>query len=588
MKRSIIYILLTTIFFLSASAQNQNDTWIYGNNKVFFNNNTVTFSTINQYFKYGTAIISNNDTGELLFYTDGINIYDKYGQIMQNGSNLLGTAIPNSSLERFYITSNLCGGNKTPQGVIIVPKPGSEYRYYVLTSVFTDFRDCSDGYPTEFFNFGIKYAEIDISANNGLGIVLSKNNVLQNNGSETLTSVINNDNNFWIISTHNGNFNSYLVDENGINSNAVISNFQESVYGPSKVSPDGKFIFNKANYFLFNFNNNNGIVSSPIEILPSENHDYYLDFLNAPSNIEFSPNSKIIYFISTQPFLNRSAWLSGISMYNIETQEIAGVNNNTIYDFPLNYDSANLQLTPFGRIFLIFNNQTVNSGGMTNVSFGNYVSGNYYSYEFGEISNPNTWNPNANPINYYQMPINNKNGCMFPQLIPFFEGCIENLTITEEILSDQNITFEVNNAIFATNIINEGAIVNYQAGKEITLGIGFNAKSGSDFVGYISDCSSKNQDFKGKRSFTFNKYNDEEEKIKLYPVPIKSEELKIESDLKIIELSITNKFGLVFIQKTKLNLNNLEISFNNFKKGIYFISFKFANGSKMTKKVLKL
>jgi hypothetical protein len=61
----------------------------------------------------GVATISNSN-GNLLFYTDGIRVWNKLHQVMPNGTNLFGN--PSST-----------------QSAVIVPKIGDTTRYYVFT-----------------------------------------------------------------------------------------------------------------------------------------------------------------------------------------------------------------------------------------------------------------------------------------------------------------------------------------------------------------------------------------------------------------------------------------------------------------------
>src|SRR5688572_2713476 len=61
----------------------------------------------------GTAAIADS-TGALLFYTDGLTIWDKYHLPMPNGTSLAG------------------GFGSQP--VVIVPDPGSTDRYYIFTT----------------------------------------------------------------------------------------------------------------------------------------------------------------------------------------------------------------------------------------------------------------------------------------------------------------------------------------------------------------------------------------------------------------------------------------------------------------------
>lgn len=82
-----------------------------------------------------------NSVGELLFYSNGLTIYDRTHQIMQNGENLGGDLF-------------------TPQSVLIVPFLNDTNKYYIFTSNFSN--------PA---SKGLYYSIVDMSLNNRLGAV---------------------------------------------------------------------------------------------------------------------------------------------------------------------------------------------------------------------------------------------------------------------------------------------------------------------------------------------------------------------------------------------------------------------------------
>jgi PKD repeat protein len=67
----------------------------------------------------GGATASNPGNGNLMFYTDGANVYDAYNQVMPNGSGLLGN--PSSN-----------------QPVAICPVPGQPNKYFIFTNTATN------------------------------------------------------------------------------------------------------------------------------------------------------------------------------------------------------------------------------------------------------------------------------------------------------------------------------------------------------------------------------------------------------------------------------------------------------------------
>jgi V8-like Glu-specific endopeptidase len=67
------------------------------------------------------------------------------------------------------------------------------------------------------------------------------------------------------------------------------------------------------------------------------------------------------------------------------------------------------------------------------------------------------------------------------------EGVELNLNLTDDVLSGESLTFRAVNSIEATNTINSGATVIYEAGEKITLYTDFKVESGSIFTARISN-----------------------------------------------------------------------------------------------------
>ncbi len=142
----------------------------------------------------GTSSISSFD-GNLLFYTDGLTVWNKNHQIMANGEDLNGS-------------------QTSSQGSLIVPLPNSCNEYYVFT--ITQGEDLNNFY----------YSKVDMNGDDNLGVVTEKNILIQNNVTERVTAVFHqNVNDYWII-VHEANsdaFYAYLLDANGLSSTPVIS-----------------------------------------------------------------------------------------------------------------------------------------------------------------------------------------------------------------------------------------------------------------------------------------------------------------------------------------------------------------------------
>ena len=128
----------------------------------------------------GCATISNNN-GELLFYTDGITVWDKNHDVMLNGQGLLGN--PSST-----------------QSAIIVPKPNSNTIYYIFTVTSVGGAD------------GLRYSEVDLDLNNGSGAVNSNKNILLAKPCAEKISAVQhaNGSDFWVV-THSWNSSDFLT-----------------------------------------------------------------------------------------------------------------------------------------------------------------------------------------------------------------------------------------------------------------------------------------------------------------------------------------------------------------------------------------
>ncbi|HOB27707.1 MAG TPA: hypothetical protein PKJ07_06165, partial [Bacteroidales bacterium] len=107
MKNYILFFLLVFIINETLYSQNEGNNWYFGENAgLSFNTAPPTPLTNGQLDTYeGCATVSDKN-GNLLFYTDGMTVYDKMHNIMPNGSNLFGHS-------------------SSTQSAIIVPKPGT-------------------------------------------------------------------------------------------------------------------------------------------------------------------------------------------------------------------------------------------------------------------------------------------------------------------------------------------------------------------------------------------------------------------------------------------------------------------------------
>ncbi|MGZ4118795.1 MAG: gliding motility-associated C-terminal domain-containing protein, partial [Bacteroidia bacterium] len=219
----------------------------------------------------GCATISTSE-GNLLFYTDGITVWNKLNTPMPNGTGLLG-------------------GNSSTQAAIIIPQPGDTNMYYIFTTP-----SYGDGY--------LSYSQVDMSLAGGLGDITStKNILLYDSVSEKLTAVKNSNNkDIWVIAHRclTSDFLAYAVTSDGVSATPVISSAGTLYTGASdlgylKPSSNGsKLVAATAtmnSVDLLHFNTSTGIVTTYFSFVPA---------LSFPVvyGAEFSPDDSRLYVAS--------------------------------------------------------------------------------------------------------------------------------------------------------------------------------------------------------------------------------------------------------------------------------------------------
>lgn len=210
----------------------------------------------------GHAAVCNRYTGDLLFYTNGSTVWDANGQIMPNGSGLLG---------------NGPGYHSCLQGSLIVPFIGDSTKYY-LFSLTSDGGVRTD--PNTYEKIGsLFYNVVDITLNGGNGDIdiNNKNIVLDtNNLSETLIAVPGCNNDIWVL-THSytkytqqpNEYKAYHITENGINITPVKSASKvDGLRGTMAISPNRKNLVFAAGLRpeLSEFDAVSGVVRNPIPL----------------------------------------------------------------------------------------------------------------------------------------------------------------------------------------------------------------------------------------------------------------------------------------------------------------------------------
>jgi len=328
MKQCIL--ILTILFSLYLYPQaGPNSNWYFGSNAgITFNSGSPVALTNGALLTTeGVATISDN-SGGLLFYTNGVSVWNRNHLLMTNGTGLLGD-------------------QSSTQSSIIVQKPGSNNIYYIF---------CSDN---DAGSSGITWSEVDMNLSGGLGsITLNKNIPLYSPSCEKLCAVRHcNNQDIWIISKDwNSNvFRCWSVDPGGIGniqawsaSGVTPSGVTQSSYGQLKASPDGKKL--AACYYgltgginkieTYDFNPSNGFVTNS-QTISTELGIY---------GCEFSPNGKVLYAGCNQGLLLQWNLCAG-TLPQIQSTRTVISNAGPFI--------GSLQLGPDGKIYVARNNTSL-------------------------------------------------------------------------------------------------------------------------------------------------------------------------------------------------------------------------------------
>ncbi len=278
-----------------------------------------------------------DSAGNLLFYTDGITVWDKTHSVMEDGTGLYA------------------GNGSSTQAALIVPHPGNSNLYYI----FTSYQD-NVAYP-----FFFHYSVVDISLNNGNGKVVEKNTRLFTGyGQEKVAGIKHkNGRDFWVVTNKwlQQGYQVFLVSEQGLNKNPVhqvVGKIPEyyDLRGYMKFSPDGrKFAvsFPTTHVEVYDFDAATGQITNPVKI-----PKYTSQYSCGPYGIEFSCDSKLIYISE----INDCVEVDGFSLLQYD---ISSGNEETIKQSRVILEESAkgvkesagaLQMGPDGKIYIAFIN----------------------------------------------------------------------------------------------------------------------------------------------------------------------------------------------------------------------------------------
>ncbi len=328
LKKFFVFTYLLFSFYC-INAQRAN-TWYFGNNAgLNFNTTTPTALTNGLTANADNTSTISDLNGNLLFYTNGISVWNKNHLIMPNGGGLVGS-----------FTAGQCA--------LIVPVPCSQNKYVIF-------------HVTDYVAPGnLNYTVVDMSLNFGLGdVVVGQKNISLGTGwTEKLCAYYNPIGNFYWVFSHkwsSDQFVAFKVDNSSIASQSVISSIGSihncgtysgvhDAMGQLTISPDGTKLVNaltcQNKFELFDLNINTGVLSNSISI---------------PGNVgggsawgtAFSPDSKKLYVNS---IFGQSVFQYDLNTY---TQSAIVASKYTLYTSGSNgYNFGYMELGPDNKVYI--------------------------------------------------------------------------------------------------------------------------------------------------------------------------------------------------------------------------------------------
>ena len=350
MKYVVFFVILITSTL--SFSQGEASHWYFGSGAgLIFDTNTDTVSptsaaasTINT--NEGCSSISDSN-GNLLFYTDGRNVWDKNHQMMPNAD--------------YFNGSGLLGDPSSTSSGLIIPRPGNSDNYYIFTvdephhnnawafpnqgpadvngnsiSQYDDNNGNGGFVPNndDGFNNGLNYSLVDLTLNGGNGDVvpIEKNRPLLTYDpndqqqasfkcSEKITAIEHDDGqSYWVLSHFLDVFYAFRVDANGVNTTPVtsqitplasINGYRRNSIGYLKSSPDGTKLAichneqgntqgqssngSTGSFWIYDFDDVTGTVSNPVNLL-SNSSVYGTAFSTDSSKVYATANDAVSQF----------------------------------------------------------------------------------------------------------------------------------------------------------------------------------------------------------------------------------------------------------------------------------------------------
>ncbi len=325
-----IKILVVAMFMTGSGtwlkAQNEFSKWIFGTaiGLDFSTNPPTQFNVSSNFGPSPVAATISDNSGNLLFYTNGIGVFDKTYAVMGNGSNIGAVS-----------------------AMVVAKQPGNNNNYYIFTSGN---------------NAWVRYSIVDMNLAAGMGSVTTLNTNIYLAGCNKLVTARHcNGKDVWLIShDYNSNqFRSYLLTNSGLSNTPVLSATGPTLNNPGagsgalQVSPNGRLLamaqasnsspstLGTAGFYLFDFDAATGIISNPFQITQA----------NVSQVLEFSSDGKKLYGNTSASSSNTASVLYQWDLCAGNSQAIAA----SAYSINLgSYLAGDLRRAINGKIYMTY------------------------------------------------------------------------------------------------------------------------------------------------------------------------------------------------------------------------------------------
>ena len=356
MKWIMVIVSLSSLITISYGQANLDNIWLFGyetdsslpqfgGSVMDFNNDTLLMYTHDREMPFDATNASIcDDSGHLLFYTNGVYIANFVHDTIENGGCCLNP-----------MELNNVDGNRVPQGTIILPFPENEKEYYLIHGgrrlIQGDFLDAGGG--------PIYYSHLDMEVNNGFGKVLEKNIPIISDtldiGKLTATRHANGRDWWLTVPEFRSNlFYKLLLTPEGVNlSTQSIGEPVANGLGQAVFAPDGSVYANiTLNSFvdcaahIYRFDRCSGELYDPVYIP--------INCGAAAAGVAISPNSRFLYLLVHTVIYQIDLWsddweasMQEVAVYDGYEEPIPGFDS---LFFPTRFFLG--QLAPNGKIYI--------------------------------------------------------------------------------------------------------------------------------------------------------------------------------------------------------------------------------------------